>query len=377
VILEFPYTLPLGLQWPNIDPLRIVLLLIEVACVIFGIHLAFKFFKNYRTMHDSLRGSRMHAAWGWLFFTYAITTLIYIIGDYYALDSTTRYGLLEFGYLSLATGALFYIYNIEGVGIIKTRHAFTIIFSALYAILVIMVVLSVPVHIVEGSLVQYFAISFWIPMIILFFIYTAKINKLIQGKMKLYSTLMIIGLFMFVFGFMGATDFAIKGLGIGLYIRVIGDIMQITGIGMMGMFFSMLPSWREIDWRAALKTLFVIYKGGICIYQQDFQKEAKESDGMSSMMVGGALEMVKSVLQQVLQAGSLKVLDFKDKKLLLEQGEQVLVVMIADTETDSLRFLLHEFVFKFERFYYDVLKDWQGDSSTFEPTKALVKELFG
>lgn len=98
---------------------------------------------------------------------------------------------------------------------------------------------------------------------------------------------------------------------------------------------------------------------------------------MSSVMIGGVMEMVKSVLQQVLQQGSLKVLDFKDKKIVVEQGQNVAVVIIVDAVSDSLNVLLHDFTAKFERFFSAMLKDWAGDSSVFEPARVLIKEVFG
>jgi hypothetical protein len=374
-MLEFPDTLPLGIEWPDINPIRIVLLLAEIACVIFGLHLAYKFFKNYRTLHDTVHGSRMHAAWGWLFFGYAITQIIYIIADFYAMDQPTRDIYIILGYLSVSTGALFYIFNIEGVGVIKSRHAFTIIFGALYVTLIVMVVLYFSAVMVSFTLIQVFSTSFWVPMLLLFLIYTGKINKLVRGKMHVYSTMMVIGILTFSLGFIGATDAAIRNLG-GLAIRLLADILTIAGIGMLGLFFSMLPSWREIEWRAALKTLFVVYKGGIVIYQHDFEKQSDDMNSSTMMMVGGALEMVKSLLQQV-TSGQLKVLDFQDKKMLLEQGETAMVVMIADTESESLSFLLHEYLIRFERFFQPILVDWPGDIADFTPAKALLHQVFG
>lgn len=374
-MLEFPNTLPLGIEWPDIEPIRIMLLLAEIACVIFGLHLAFKFFKNYRTLHDTVHGSRMHAAWGWLFFSYAITQTLYIISDFYALDQATRNTYIVFGYTSLATGALFYIYNIERVGVIKSRHLFTLVFSVLYVILIVMLVLFLSSNIITFDIVRDFAMSFYVPIILLLLIYMGKVYKLVRGKLRLYSIFMGIGIVFFILGFLGETDLAVKLLG-GLWIRFLSDIFTITGIGMLGLFFSMLPSWREIEWRASLKSMFVIYAGGICIYQHDFVMQLDDINQSTMMMVGGALEMVKTLLDQV-TSGKLKVLDFNDKKILLEQGKMVMVIMIADMESESLNFLLHEFLERFERFFQPILVDWPGDIADFSPAKALIKEVFG
>jgi hypothetical protein len=367
------------LQDPNTwilhsDSIRVPLLLLEVAMVFIGLHLSFKFFKNYATLKETSRGSKMHAAWAWLFIGYAATVTIYIIADFYT-DLLYRFDWLEFGYASLSTGALFYIYNIESVGIIKTKHVFSITFGILYIILLVLLVMSVFLRMVSGDFVQLFAIAFLIPMILLFFTYTVKVNKLIQGKMKVYSAVMIAGLAMFITGWIGATDVAVRIIGIGQWMRLIADFLQIGGLCILGLFFSLLPSWREIEWRSSLKSLFVIYQGGTCIFQHDFTGRKEESS--ASMMMGGVVEMVKSVLDQVLLPGTLKVFDFKDKKMVLEQGKYVSVAVVADHVSDSLDYVLHEFVTQFEAFFGKVLQDWSGDSSLFEPTGILFKGLLG
>lgn len=372
---EFPYEPTLGWLDPGWDPIRMPLLLLEVGLVLLGIHLSFKFFKNYATLKETSRGSRMNAAWGWLFIGYAATIFLYIIADFYTTSMQARYDWLEFGYVALATGATFYIYNIESVGVIKTKHLFSIVFGALYFILLCLLVLSVFLRLVSGDIVQLFAISFVIPMILLFFTYTVKINRLIKGKLKVYSAVMIIGLAMFLTGWIGATDFAVKLIGIGSWMRLVADVLQLVGLGILGLFFSLLPSWREIEWRAALKSLFVVYKGGTCVYQHDFSGRAESES--NKMMMGGVVEMVKSMLDQVLLPGNVKVFDFKDKKLLLEQGTHVSVAVVADFATDSLDYMLHEFTGRFEAFFGRILEDWGGDSSVFEPTKILIKWLFG
>ncbi len=157
--------------------------------------------------------------------------------------------------------------------------------------------------------------------------------------------------------------------------RLSSDIGSIVGICVVTLFFSMLPSWREIEWHAALDSLFIIYKGGICIYQHNFRKLGDISNNQT-VVVGNVIEIIKSLIQKG-TSGRLKVIDFNEKKILLEQGDNVIVAMIAEVETESLNFLLHKFLILFERFFHDILEEWQGDNVEFEPTKALIQEIFG
>ncbi len=339
-----------------------------------GIQIAFKFLKNYRTLQDTLRGSRMHAAWFGLFLTYSITTFIYIMADLFTVTEGERATLLETGYTIVATGALYYIYNIERIAIIKTKRVFTVMFAILYVVLLVLFPLSV-FGIIEHGLVQYFALSFWVPMSMLFFTYAGKLNRLIKGRLKIFSGLMIVGLVLLIVGFLGATDVAIENLG--MWVRLFGDSLQISGVIMMGIFFSLLPSWREIEWKETVESLYVIYKGGVPIFTYDFKAdEVKgEDESQSSMRVAQTLEVVGSLLNEVLNKGSLKILDMGTKKVIVEQGEHVLFALVADAELDSLKILLRNFRIAFERFFHDI-ENWSGDPSEFDLASVLVGKIF-
>ena len=376
-MMAFPETLPID------GPLRPILLILEILLMLIGFQAALRSFKNYKELQDTIKGSRMHLAWFVLFFAYSFTIFIYIIADFFILDENVRFQGLQYGYITAAIGAFVFVYNIEAIGIINTKRVITIVFSALFVLLIFLFILSQFFGLVDGTLIQYFATIFWIPMTILFLVYTIKLNKLIRGKLKIYSTLLIIGIIIFILGFVGATDFAIENVGIGLYIRIIADLLAIGSIIIMSLFFSLLPSFRELEWKTSLISLFVVYKGGLCVFEHHFneQREKNENpDGdfsSGTMMVGSVLEMIKSVLNTVLKKGDLKVLDLEDKKILLEQGTKIQVAMVTSEELDSSKFLLNKFLREFESFYGNILENWDGDTSAFEPAKGLITRIFG
>nr|MDO8116751.1 hypothetical protein [Candidatus Sigynarchaeota archaeon] len=366
--MAFPDTLPIT------GDFRLPLLIMEVLLVMEAVQIAFKFFKNYRTLQDTLRGSRMHAAWFGLFFTYSITTVLYIVADFFTLTENERAVILEAGYTIVASGALYYIFNIEKIAIIKTKRVFTVMFAALYVALLVLFPLSL-LSIIEHGIVQYFAISFWIPMSLLFFTYAGKLNRLIKGKLKIFSGLMIVGLVLLIVGFLGATDIAIENIGI--WVRLLGDGMQISGVFMMGIFFSLLPSWREIEWKETIESLYVVYKGGVPIFTYDFMSGdvKKEDESQSSVRMAQTLEVIGSLLSEVLNKGSLKILDMGTKKVIVEQGEHVLFALVANAELDSLKIFLRDFRIAFERFFPELDK-WSGDPTEFELAHGLVGKVF-
>jgi len=315
----------------------------------------------------------MNAAWGWLFFSFALMKAFILYADFYMLSPFSRGIYITLGDTSCATGALFFIYIIEGVGVIKSKHVFTAVFLVIYSIQIVLVALFISNRFISFHIIQSFSTLYWAPIIILISIYLFRVNNLVRGKLKGYSILMIVGISIIILGYFGATDLAIRDFG-GLPIRFLADISSIVGIGMVGWFFSALPSWREIEWHTALDSMFVIYKGGICIYQNDFGRPS-EINKDQSILVGSVIEIIKSILQEAISE-KLRILNFKNKKILFEQGASVSVAMIADVESESLKFLLHKFLTRFERFFKNILKDWDGDNSEFEPTKGLIKEIF-
>ncbi|MFX0100982.1 MAG: hypothetical protein ACFFCS_15510 [Candidatus Hodarchaeota archaeon] len=365
--MTYPETLPLegGVRLPG--------LIIEAFIIYVALHVALLFFKKYKTTQDKARVNVMYLAWCSLFICFAITIFFFIIADYFTAVEDDRYFFLQFGYVSLATGGLFFLFHIEKIGFVNTKRLFTVIFGILFAILIVLLVISQFISMFD--IIQTFSFVFLVPSVGLIIVYTYKVNKLIRGKLKVFSSLMIAGLFILILGYVGNTDFALEN--IGLYLRVIADFLQILGIVFVGIFFGLLPGWKELEWVSSLHSLFVIYKGGTHVFQYDFQE--KEGVKLDPMMVAGTLETTRSILNEAIKTASkeLKVLDVGDKKILIQQGGYVSIALIANQDLESLRYLLHSFIVEFEGFFVSVLPDWEGDVEMFAPTKVLVKKIFG
>jgi len=350
-------------------------MIIDVTLTILACHLALRSFKNYKMTRDTLKGNMMHLGWAGLFSGYAVTTIVYIVADLFSPDPNVRFIYLQIGYISAASGAMFFVTQIERVGFIRTKRVFTVVFAILYVMLLGFFVWFLVGHSQSiGTFIQLFSVSFWVPIIILFTIYMVKLNRLIRGRLRTYSAGLTIGIAILILGYIGATDKSIEIFG--LWIRVLSDCLQAGGLLLISVFFSLLPSWREVDWRLALKDLFVIYQGGLSIYEHHFGAETGKDQQAQTVMVGSVLDMAQSFIQQMLQVGTLKVLDIQDKKIILEQGQYVLVAIVADQELDSIKYLLHSFVNRFETFFGDQLKNFQGDSSVFSPADKLLKQIF-
>ncbi|MBN2149912.1 MAG: hypothetical protein JW839_00570 [Candidatus Lokiarchaeota archaeon] len=381
--MAFPDTIPIGAD-PAEAGLRYPIIILCTITIITGLHISFQFIKNYFQLHDSVKGNKMHAAWASLFLGYSMLSMAFVASDFFSTDFHQRDVFLQLGYLSLTTGALLFIYYSEKLKIINTRRIFTLVFLVLYIGLCGLIIASQVVYLWGDAsgfeaimdITQYSTYLFFLPVILLFFTYFARINRILPIKLKKYATIMAASLFGFTIGFLATTDFVIRSLGIGILSYFIGMLVQICALGVLAYSFLKLPSWRALEWREAIRSIFVIYHGGMMLFNHDFKETAEGARKTNPLVVAGALEMAKSLLTGMMQTETVKVLDLQDKKVLFEQGDRVMVCLITDQYFESLAILTHEFVVQFERFFGSVLPSWQGDLDVFAPTRALVSKVF-
>lgn len=361
--MAYPDTIPLE------GPFRLPLMFLEATIVYIVLHASLIFLKYYHDNKDTIKGSKLQLAWFWLTLGYAGTIFLYLFSDYFSMEEAQRNLLLNIAYLSEATGALFFFFNIEKLEIIRTRRFFSFLFGILYLVMVVLIVLGTTGILVQ-ELIQYFSLSFLVPMIGLFLFYTFKVYKLLPRKLKNYTFLIFIPTFFISFGTVMAGDAFVEDYG--LYSRVIGDLMQVTGIVCLTIYYLKMPTWRELEWKLKLKSIIVIGKGGVNVFTHHFKESQKD---INPALVSSAIDIIRSLLGDLIP-GELKVLDNKDTKILIERGDLITVAMIADEHLDSLDFLLHQFKVEFEGYFWTTLIDWDGEMGAFEPGRMVVEKVF-
>ena len=361
--MAYPDTLPLE------GPFRIPLLLIDTTIVFACLLVALEFLKKYRNTRDTVKNTLMYRAWASLFIGFMVTAAIYVISDFAVPSIMLRIDILQYAYFSGATGGFLYVYYVERLTYITKRRIFTIIMTGLYLTLIALMVAD---HFISlGNIIQTFATSFWIPAIGLSMMYTYKINKLSLGKLKKYSFALIFGFVMLILGLMGATDVMTRIFGLGF--RLAADSLQIAGIILITTFALKLPSWKELEWRKAARKAYFIYKGGMLLHEHSFGDNIDASK--NSLLIASVLETAKTVLQQSLESGQLKIIDLEDKKIYFQQGKWIMVALVANEQLDSLEFLASKITREFERFFEEQLVNWNGDTDIFQLTATLIPTI--
>ena len=277
--MAYPDTIPIGSD-PTELAFRTPIIILCTITIITGLHLSFQFIKNYFHLHDSVKGNKMHAAWASLFLGYSTLSISFVASDFFSIDIHERQVFLQIGYLCLSTGALLFTYYSEKLKIINTRRIFTLVFMILYFGLCGLIITSQVIYFlgdVAGfdsimDITQYSTYLFFIPVVLLFFTYFARINHILPLKLKKFAFIMAASLFGFTIGFLATTDFVIRSLDIGIVSYFIGVLVQICALGILAYSFLRLPSWRELEWREAIHSIFVIYHGGMMLFNYDFKE---------------------------------------------------------------------------------------------------------
>jgi hypothetical protein len=168
------------------------------------------------------------------------------------------------------------------------------------------------------------------------------------------------------------TDVAITTFG--LFSRLIGSILQLIAVILLFFFFLSLPSFSEFEFRDKIEEIYVMRKGGVCLYHKNFEKE---TDSLEKEIMSGAIASISIMLERISTTkGKLSVIQKKDKSVLIFSSDYIAGVLISKEELEIIKFLLKKFVHKFESVFRKVLINFDGGTTIFSPTESLVKEIF-
>ncbi len=153
-----------------------------------------------------------------------------------------------------------------------------------------------------------------------------------------------------------------------------------------------LPPKEELAWKDSVQFIYILLKAsGLPIYSQvlknvaDTNVKVNVGEVTDDTLLGGALVAISSILKELAKnENPLKVIKKEGFTILVEEGEKVLVALVAMEELKIIRKKMREFLEEFQDFYRDLLVSkmdgqgrYNGDVQVFLPTKNLVKKHFG
>ncbi len=216
------------------------------------------------------------------------------------------------------------------------------------------------------------AILFSLPMIYLLFI------KPTSGSLRQRMYLSLLGTLIMSAGLLFRSINIIKLLGLSFYL--IGTSMAILGMCLIGYSFSALSTFTDINWKEKLREIYVIDKKGICLYAFSFEKNIDLDDALNlddSIMIGGVFSSIDKLLSKMMHTNEdLKLIDYKNLKIMLERGAEVIGVLILNEESSFLQYKLKVFLNEFETFFKGAIENFIGNVTTFKLARGIVQHVF-
>lgn len=121
----------------------------------------------------------------------------------------------------------------------------------------------------------------------------------------------------------------------------------------------------------SLKSLYLVYRNGIIIYQYNFQKRLPmDIEYSKDFVLGGLLSIIGEGIGPVLSIDQeIRIIDFGDIKIMFKFGKMLFGILLMTENVSNAIERFHKFIEKFEIEYEQELIDWDGDTSYFDKNK--------
>ena len=136
---------------------------------------------------------------------------------------------------------------------------------------------------------------------------------------------------------------------------------------------------KEKNWAKSLKTLFVISKSGICLYNHDFilKYQPKEEGEFDEDLISGAFTGVITILSEITKSSKrIKKIDKEGNHIYFAFGKYHIVALITSMDLPVLFKKLLAFSRAFEQNFTEETKNFKGNVKVFSPAKFLIKKYF-
>ncbi len=302
-------------EYPIIGSLRLPLIVMESIFTFFSFELGILLLIKYKNQSRNLKNTQ-DLGFSSLFFGFSIMRLFFILASYYTTDFSVspfliwaegsyRRLFLNFGFLSIMIGNLFFSYYMEKYKIFLFRKYF---FTICFFILLLMSLVIFPFNI---EFINSLSILSWLLFIFLFIIYGKDFGRKSkrQGILSMGLLKMTITLLLILIGYILSMDLIIEILG--TVVRFVGVIIQLIAICLIFIFFRKIPPFYEFDWQDKIESLYILNKNGICYYSHYF---IDNIEPLEKQFIAGAFASMNIMLDELIQSRTNAVSVIKKKK---------------------------------------------------------------
>jgi len=346
------------------QPFRAILLPIELLIAFIFMEVSVYFLCKYWINKKMAVPSTVELDWSIVFGAFGIGFFILIYADYFVSSITGNRNFLLFcSILALTIGGTLFVYHLELTKTIKTHFKLTIFVGSLIGVFILLYTILPSILQISADFIAFIAFAIII-------VYFFRVIKRIWHFYKAHSIGLLLAILIWLIGFTGVADLTVEIFGT-LWIRVLGDCFMLFGIILVGFFVNSIPSLDEIGWREKIKYIILTTVSGLSIYSENF-REQKE---VNELLLAGGIWGVDVFLKNILDEANLKTISRGADVILVEKGNIIRGIFIAEQDLKLLRYLLKKIILQFEFYYSSILIDWKGDLNLFKPTKHLINSI--
>ncbi len=315
-----------------------------------------------------------------MFLGFSTMWFFFIIGDYYSVDiiespfyiwrsGSYRTVLLNCGYVSVISGALlFMFFNEKNRKFLFKRYFFTICY-------LIFLVIFIITFFINLQITTTLSIFFWPSFVLFFLIYIIEFVRKVKAQENplLGMVKFLLPWVILLVGYILSMDDIIDNFG--LEFRLLGAIMQLTSIGLIFNFFRRLPPFFEFDWQNKIESIYIMNKGGACLYHMSFTEKSASID---EDLITGAIASINIMLEEIIRGKKkgFSMIKKKGKIINIFSSEHITGVIFSTEELRFFNYNLRELIVKVEQIYHNVLINWSDDIEIFHPISNIIDELF-
>lgn len=162
---------------------------------------------------------------------------------------------------------------------------------------------------------------------------------------------------------------------LGKVIRLVGALIQILSLIGLNLFFRKLPPFSEFTWQEKIEELYLIHQSGVCIIHKKFKEENSKD---KEQLVSSALSSINMILNDLIKekGNGFSVINKENHILTIYTSQFLSAVVFSTEDLDFIKNHLEKFVNRVEVIYRNILVNWEGDISIFQPIESLVKNIF-
>ena len=150
--------------------------------------------------------------------------------------------------------------------------------------------------------------------------------------------------------------------------------LELLGLTLISGGLIRLRNLIEFEWKLKILQLYIIHHSGLVVFERSFRDK---SDLNPILAEGGITGIVNAIKEMTKSEKRTSIIRQGDRNILLEYGEHVNVVLIAEEELGVLRSKMRELLHEFESVFKHILSSWKGGNTTvFLPAKILIENIF-